>query len=424
MPSLAFSAESDEALKQLLTTAPKAPSDSKTQKMESYSPVVDLRTSRAKTQYDETWNEGWRHQNLTFDHNTKIEVTKSTWLYDVRPSVYTLTNNATVEFDVNTDGFTNMNLGSSMVALNASVFGFEGKGNVVINANQTNLNDTNITDGFFVSVDYVGDSKKRKLFIDSLALQITNDSFIEEYVEGNITIDKLEKTYIKDLKSNKNSNQLNMTEDLNLSEIIEKLRLYVDKEITSYLTENAFLVNAINSLLDKTKKELEDKLQELISSTDNKYLKILTDELKQNVVEKEKGEDDVMMEDKSMETAMQPSVNAVATNKFEKYDDMTLFNKVILSLNTKEEKLYRKEMKLEKRKDEVDERLTATNKNIEANIERENKLSQRKLELNSREVELNSKLSEAEVIFLNIKPLIKGLNKIKVSDEMGGNDNE
>ena len=265
---------------------------------------------------------------------------------------------------------------------------------------------------------------KRKLFIDSLALQITNDSFIEEYVEGNITIDKLEKTYIKDLKSNKNSNQLNMTEDLNLSEIIEKLRLYVDKEITSYLTENAFLVNAINSLLDKTKKELEDKLQELISSTDNKYLKILTDELKQNTVEKEKGEDDVMMEDKSMETAMQPSVNAVATNKFEKYDDMTLFNKVILSLNTKEEKLYRKEMKLEKRKDEVDERLTATNKNIEANIERENKLSQRKLELNSREVELNSKLSEAEVIFLNIKPLIKGLNKIKVSDEMGGNDNE
>lgn len=265
---------------------------------------------------------------------------------------------------------------------------------------------------------------KRKLFIDSLALQITNDSFIEEYVEGNITIDKLEKTYIKDLKSNKNSNQLNMAEDLNLSEIIEKLRLYVDKEITSYLTENAFLVNAINSLLDKTKKEFEDKLEELISSTDNKYLKILTDELKQNTVEKEKGEDDVMMEDKSMETAMQPSVNGVATNRFEKYDDMTLFNKVILSLNTKEEKLYRKEMKLEKRKDEVDERLTATNKNIEANIERENKLSQRKLELNSREVELNSKLSEAEVIFLNIKPLIKGLNKIKVSDEMGGNDNE
>ena len=51
-------------------------------------------------------------------------------------------------------------------------------------------------------------------------------------------------------------------------------------------------------------------------------------------------------------------------------------------------------------------------------------MEQRKLELNSREVELNSKLSEAEVIFLNIKPLIKGLNKIKVSDEMGGNDNE
>ena len=114
----------------------------------------------------------------------------------------------------------------------------------------------------------------------------------------------------------------------------------------------------------------------------------------------------------------------IKTNKFDKYDDMTLFNKVILSLNTKEEKLSRKESKLEKRKEEVEERLTITNKNIEKNIERENKLSQRKLELNTNEVDLNSKLSEAEVIFLNIKPLIKGLNKIKVEEQKGGVGNE
>ena len=70
--------------------------------------------------------------------------------------------------------------------------------------------------------------------------------------------------------------------------------------------------------------------------------------------------------------------------------------------------------------------LSKTNKNIEANIERENTLSQRKLELNAREIELNSKLSEAEVIFLNIKPLIKGLNKIKEdkSTVSGGSYNE
>ena len=51
-------------------------------------------------------------------------------------------------------------------------------------------------------------------------------------------------------------------------------------------------------------------------------------------------------------------------------------------------------------------------------------ISQRKLELNASEVELNSKLSEAEVIFLNIKPLIKGLNKIKVEEQKGGVENE
>ena len=42
---------------------------------------------------------------------------------------------------------------------------------------------------------------KRKLFIDSLALQVTNDLFIEDYVNKKITLDDIDKNYIKELKS-------------------------------------------------------------------------------------------------------------------------------------------------------------------------------------------------------------------------------
>ncbi len=268
---------------------------------------------------------------------------------------------------------------------------------------------------------------KRKLFIDSLALQITNDSYIEDYFNKNINLDEIKNSYIKELNVNKSSNQLNMTEDLNLNEIIQNLRFYINENITNSIKENVFLVNAIDSLIEKTKSELEQSLQNMINVADLNYLDILTNELKENMNEEnkkvEKGEEK-MMENESIVTNDNLKENIHDINKFDKYDDMTLFNKTILSLNTKEEKLTRKENSLEKRKEEVDERLSATNKNIEANIERENKLSQKKLELNSKEVELNSKLSEAEVIFLNMKPLIKGLNKIMVSDEKGGNDGE
>ena len=267
---------------------------------------------------------------------------------------------------------------------------------------------------------------KRKLFIDSLALQITNDSFTEDYASNKITLDEIEKNYIKELNINKSSNQLNMTEDLNLNEIIEKLRLEVDSKITNNVRENVFLTNAINDLLDKIKDELELKLKDMIENLDSKYLSILLSEIKENIVKEEK-EDKKEEEELAMnlnDTEITYEKEDINVNKFDKYDDMTLFNKVILSLNTKEEKLSRKESKLEKRKEEVEERLTITNKNIEKNIERENKLSQRKLELNANEVELNSKLSEAEVIFLNIKPLIKGLNKIKVEEQKGGVENE
>lgn len=266
---------------------------------------------------------------------------------------------------------------------------------------------------------------KRKLFIDSLALQITNDSYVENYFNKDINLNNLKSSYIKELNVNKSSNQLNMTEDLNINKIIEKLRLYIDDLVTNSVKENIFLVNAINSLIDKTKNEIEQSLENMINTTDLKYLDILVSELiensKEENIEIEEGEENMIEKESVMDVIKENTNN---TNKFDKYDDMTLFNKMILSLNTKEEKLSRKESGLEKRKVEVDERLSATNKNIEANIERENKLSQRRLELNTKEVELNSKLSEAEVIFLNMKPLIKGLNKIKVSDEKGGNDGE
>lgn len=275
---------------------------------------------------------------------------------------------------------------------------------------------------------------KRKLFIDSLALQITNDSYIEDYVNEKVSLEKLKKDYIKELLSNKSSNQLNMTEDLNLTEIINNLNIYFDKEVIPKVNENSVLANSILNLVSNLKEELESELNGMIEDADNKYLNILVKELEENVtfersenVEKkieEKGEENMISDLLKINAYNNDVLEEEKINKFDKYDDMTLFNKMILSLNTTEEKLTRKESKLEASKKEVDERLSVTNKNIESNIERENKLSQRKLELNAREIELNSKLSEAEVIFLNMKPLIKGLNKIKETSLDGGNENE
>ena len=167
----------------------------------------------------------------------------------------------------------------------------------------------------------------------------------------------------------------------------------------------------------------------MIKDTDNKYLDILVNEIliefpkeEQEEIKEEEGEVNMQMDYNNISVVEEEQEEVV--NKFEKYDDMTLFNKVILSLNTKEERLTRNEEKLKQRKEEIEERLSLTNKNIEANIERENELTQRKMDLNSKEIELNAKLSETEVILLNIKPLIKGLNKIKESDLQGGASNE
>ncbi len=274
---------------------------------------------------------------------------------------------------------------------------------------------------------------KRKLFIDSLALQITNDYFIEKYVNKEIDMKKLSKSYLKELKENKNTNQLNMTEDLNIEPIMGNVRLYVGKNIVSSIKENEFLVSAVNELVRKTKIEFEDKLKELIDDADLKYKEILISELKdilnEEIKEKEEeGEDSDMVNQFDEKIITTPIIdeekNEDNKNLFEKYDDMTLYNKVILSLNTKEEKLTREEGKVRKKEKEIDDLLSSTNKSIEANIERENILSRRKMDLNSREVDLNSRLSEAEVIFLNMKPLIKGLSKISASDIKAGDYNE
>ena len=267
---------------------------------------------------------------------------------------------------------------------------------------------------------------KRKLFIDSLALQITNDTFIEDYVNKDISLEKLTKTYVKELEKNKKSNQLNMTEDIKLTEIIKELQLYVEQHVISKVSENEFLVNAINSQVKRTKEELEDFLQKMINELDLKYLDILINEFKNELQEEiEEGEDNMNDEIKTVDvsdlTEQENDSNLIS--KFSKYDDMTLFNKMILSLNTKEEKLTRCEEKLAQKQKQIEELLSETNKTIEANIERENKLSQRKLDLSSKEKNLNARLSEAEVIFLNMKPLIKGLNSIK-AQEIGGNINE
>lgn len=267
---------------------------------------------------------------------------------------------------------------------------------------------------------------KRKLFIDSLALQITNDSFAEDYVNNKITINEIKNKYISELNKNKNSNQLNMTEDLDLTEIFVSLNEYVNTEIEDKVKENNVLANSVSNLTVDFKNNLELDLKQMIDQADLDYLGILLDELKEVEQElpKEDKKEEVVEEGEDIMISENEELVVDNNAKFEKYDDMTLFNKLVLCLNTSEEKLSRKEQKLAQGKKQVEERLTTTNKNIESNIDRENKLSQRQLELSNREMELNSKLSEAEVIFLNMKPLIKGLSKITSIDENGGSENE
>ena len=140
LPSLAFSAESDEALKQLLTTAPQSPSDSKAKSVENYSPVVDLRTnpnlasSRAQT---ETWN-NWKEGTITWDQSTVLDVNNG--LAVVAVADYNVRNNAVITINSHASGVQDpYGLLSSSVLLNnnASVF-FRGNGTFVINSHSDN----------------------------------------------------------------------------------------------------------------------------------------------------------------------------------------------------------------------------------------------------------------------------------------------
>ena len=170
---------------------------------------------------------------------------------------------------------------------------------------------------------------KRKLFIDSLALQITNDSFIEDYVGDEISLEKLKKTYIRELENNKNSNQLNMTEDLNLNEIINDVSLFVDEHINKKISENAFLVGSVNELVKKLRENLEQDLKEMILSADNSYLNILVNSLLDEVdikeekeISEEEGEDNMFENTKEIVEKNETSKDN--SSLFEKYDDMTL----------------------------------------------------------------------------------------------------
>lgn len=283
---------------------------------------------------------------------------------------------------------------------------------------------------------------KRKLFIDSLALQITNDLFIEEYVNKKITLKELKEKYIKELKKNENSNQLNMTENLKLNEFFDELHLYINKNVITPIKENNILSKNVTSLLKTFKKDLEANLEKLVDKIDSRYLEILLNEIDNEIgdlednetevdnlveisEEVEEGDVNIMFEQVSSieenNIVANEDIKKEEINKFDSYDDMTLFNKMILSLNTKDEKLARLESKLSQRKEEVERCLTDTNVNIEENDKREKELISRKNDLDSKEVELNAKLSEVEVIFLNMKPLIKGLNNITAASKEGGN---
>ena len=68
---------------------------------------------------------------------------------------------------------------------------------------------------------------------------------------------------------------LDESPDLKLDEIFAKIRMYVDLKIKPRINENSTLVENVEKLIDKTKKELEIKLKNLIDETDKKYLEVL-----------------------------------------------------------------------------------------------------------------------------------------------------
>ncbi|WP_300221471.1 hypothetical protein, partial [uncultured Helicobacter sp.] len=170
MPSLAFSSESNEALNQLLASAPQSPSDSKTQKMENYSPVVDLRTSREKT-YDQTFDNGFQpHSNHVFNKNTNIFVGDITALAggDINVS-FTANNNSLVTMDFNLNRCVDAKLYTSCGGFegNYGYVSFSGNGTFVLNVQgQANQNYQEAS-GFFDMVSITWEGHEHDLDITS-----------------------------------------------------------------------------------------------------------------------------------------------------------------------------------------------------------------------------------------------------------------
>ena len=280
---------------------------------------------------------------------------------------------------------------------------------------------------------------KRKLFVDSLALQVTNEYFIEKFYSKKITISNIKENYINEYSKNKDSNQLNLDEGLNLDDVFNSFNRYIDINIISGVKENELIVNEIKRAVTNFKDKLQNKIIELVNKCDDRYLNILLyvinkDEERVNIMEEkdfdfevEKLEDlnsselfkfpeEIEPESFKLED-MLPNKKEKDSSMFDKYDDMTLYNKVVLSLNTKEEKLSRTQEELKLQKAEIDKKLSSVNELIEKNLDKQELLSKLEMQLNEKEVELNNKLAEADVIFLNMMPLIKSLNEMKNKTE-------
>lgn len=148
LPNFAFSSDGDDALTQLLSTAPTNPNDSKTQTLTSYSPVADLRTS--KTTYDQTFENGLGiNKTYMFDKNTNVFVGDISTSNSSASLVlsFQANNSAIVTMDFDLDKCVSLGLFTACGGLggNWGAVTFSGNGTFVINADMhanTNYNET------------------------------------------------------------------------------------------------------------------------------------------------------------------------------------------------------------------------------------------------------------------------------------------
>ncbi len=289
---------------------------------------------------------------------------------------------------------------------------------------------------------------KRKLFVDSLALQVTNEYFVEKFYNKQYDYNTINIEFINELNRNKDSNQLNLAEDLDLKEIYEYIVKYIKVNILPIVNENTTITNEVDRVIAESEYKLKTEISNIIKQCDNKYLEILIEELKKNNERVNGMEDKSYLENnykfsefdnfefpeeiKSDNFDIESLLSSTPrleekpkpSDMLNQYDDMTLYNKLVLSLNTEEEKLIRKEQEQRKQKEEIDKKLGNVNEIIEKNLDKQELLSKLDMQLREKEADLNNKLAEADVIFLNMMPLIKSLNEMKEKVENKGDNNE